>query len=138
MLKQTVFVRRRARKAAFFVPKKLAFHKLSRNRAAVYGDKAGLAAWAKLMNQPRDDLFARARFAPQKHGRLAACQFLDGVFKLHNRGRLPNKLACKQIRWRAGVGLGVGIGSGFERVFDQLAQARQLKRFIDKIKRAKL
>src|SRR5262249_41368896 len=59
-----------AGEGSFFVTEELAFQQSARNRSAVECHKAVLAARSGLVNRPRDDFFARARFPLKQYCRV--------------------------------------------------------------------
>src|SRR5581483_4520345 len=66
-----------AGKRAFFVAEQFAFQESQRNRRAVDFDEGLVPPRAEIMERPREELFARAGLAGDKHGRVGGRNGLD-------------------------------------------------------------
>ncbi|MCY1534640.1 hypothetical protein D9M68_700180 [compost metagenome] len=106
-----------------------AFHQLGRNGAAVDRHEGALGARTLLVDEPRHQLLAAARFAADVHRRLAAGEFLDLLAQGVHRRR-----AAQQASVHRRFAL-FGSAEAQRRV-DQFAQAAEVHRLGDEVEGA--
>ena len=80
----------RARKGAFDVPKKFAFHKASGNRSAVDLDQGSIFAPTAGVDGPGNKLLARTRLPAYQDVRIRGRDLLHQLQKFQQAGTIPN------------------------------------------------
>ena len=125
---------------ALLVAEELGLEQVLLQRRAVHLDEGARRAVRVVVNRPRDELLARARFAADEHGRIAARHLLhDAEHVLKRAARAHDAVEVIEVLLLVAQVLHLVLEMAeLDRLFDLELHFLDLERFLNEVERADL